>query len=146
MYDIRTYGSFPQEILTDSEAELPKVCLDSDDAGRQVYVELGQLTGPEVVLVVDPHQTAVVAEDNGRVVVALIPVVTELTAVHHGPKVGSNVDLVLGGQTTQSVLDKCIFHSFVFIAGVGSVSHRGNELQEWSENVSVFLPIAVYSF
>ena len=71
--------------------------------------------------------------------------VTVFTALHHSPEVGSHVDLVFGGQTTQSGLDESIFHSFVFIAGVRPVGYGGKELQERSEEVSVFLTIAVYS-
>ena len=74
--------------------------------------------------------------------------VTVVTALHHTTKVGRHVDVILCSQAAQSVLQVIIFSSgsLVVIAGIGPVTLGRNKLQEWSEDVSAFVAVAVYAW
>ena len=143
-----TYWRLPQQVLANTEAELAEFCLYSDHLRGEVDVILSQLAGPEVVLVVDCRQRAIIGKDHEGVVETLPTMVTVVTALHHTTKVGRHVDVILCSQAAQSVLQVIIFSSgsLVVIAGIGPVTLRRNKLQEWSQDVSAFVAVAVYAW
>ena len=89
---------------------------------------------------IDSDNAAIVTEHHQSVEEAVSAVVTVLTARHHTPICGSNVDIVLQSKTTQSGADMSII---ILITWYSTISYWSHVLQEWSQGVSADVTISM---